>query len=118
MLLLCDFVWVQFYNNPSCEIGSSGFQASIKQWSQALDASTLDSKTRLYLGAPGWSAAGPSAYSNGIGDPKGMRGLVKEVEGMRLDNFGGVMFWDGPQGVANVGGGKDIIAWAKEGLTS
>jgi chitinase len=38
MLLLCDFVWVQFYNNPSCEIGSSGFEASVKQWSTALQA--------------------------------------------------------------------------------
>ncbi|CZR53040.1 uncharacterized protein PAC_02918 [Phialocephala subalpina] len=118
MLLMCDFVFVQFYNNPSCEIGSSRFQASIKQWSQALDASTLSTKTKLYLGAPGWSAAGPSAYSNGIGNPQGMRKLVKGVEGMNLDNFGGVMFWDGPEGVANVGGGKDIIAWAKEGLAS
>ncbi|KAF8858891.1 glycoside hydrolase [Acephala macrosclerotiorum] len=118
MLLLCDFVWVQFYNNPSCEIGSSGFQSSIEQWSQALDASTLNTKTKLYLGAPGWSAAGPTAYENGIGSPKAMKGVVEGVEGMRLGNFGGVMFWDGPEGVSNVGGGKDIIAWAKEGLTS
>ncbi|TVY49745.1 Endochitinase, partial [Lachnellula occidentalis] len=56
LLLLCDFVWVQFYNNPSCEIGSLGFAASVKQWSDAL--SKGGSKARLYLGAPAWKQAG------------------------------------------------------------
>jgi hypothetical protein len=28
----------------------------------------------------------------------------------------GVMFWDGPEGMLNQDGGKDIIAWAKTGL--
>jgi chitinase len=36
---------------------------------------------------------------------------------MELANFGGVMFWDGPEGMLNEAGGKDIIAWAKTGLT-
>lgn len=47
-----------------------------------------------------------------------METVVKSVKGMGLKGFGGVMFWDGSEGVVNVGGGKDIIAWAKEGLTS
>lgn len=117
LLLLCDFVWVQFYNNPSCEIGSSGFDASLKQWSSALKASTLQTKPKFYLGAPARSAAGPSAYA-AIGGAEGMKGLVKSVAGMQLGNFGGVMFWDGPEGVANLEGGKDIIAWAKDGLSA
>ena len=36
MLLTLDFVFVQFYNNPSCEIGSAGFETSVGQWSSAL----------------------------------------------------------------------------------
>jgi hypothetical protein len=36
MLLTLDFVFVQFYNNPSCEIGTAGFQDSVKTWSTAL----------------------------------------------------------------------------------
>ncbi|KAE8445649.1 hypothetical protein EG329_012946 [Mollisiaceae sp. DMI_Dod_QoI] len=115
MILLCDFVWVQFYNNPGCEIGSADFNASVHQWSHAIDASTLARKPKFYLGAPAWSAAGPTAYA-GIGSPEGMKGVVQSVESMRLDNFGGVMFWDGPEGVANTEGGKDIISWTKEGL--
>lgn len=45
-----------------------------------------------------------------------MQTVASQVEEMGLDNFGGVMFWDGPEGMLNVEGGKDIIAWAKEGL--
>jgi len=115
LLLLCDFVWVQFYNNPLCEIGSSGFTASVNQWSAALEASTLAAKPRLYVGAPAFSAAGATAYEN-IGDAQGMQQVANSVESMGLSNFGGVMFWDGPEGYLNVQEGKDIIAWAKEGL--
>jgi len=117
VLLLCDFVWVQFYNNPPCEIGSTGFAASVDQWSTALEASTLAVKPRLYIGAPAFSAAGPSAYAN-IGSAEGMEGVAAGVVDMSLPNMGGIMFWDGPEGRANVEGGLDIIAWAKEGLES
>ena len=95
LLLLCDFVWVQFYNNPPCEIGSSGFTASLSQWSSALQASTMAVQPKLYLGAPAFSAAGSSAYA-AIGSAEGMQGIAQSVEGMGLSNFGGVMFWDGP----------------------
>ncbi|PVH80767.1 glycoside hydrolase family 18 protein [Cadophora sp. DSE1049] len=115
LLLLCDFVWVQFYNNPPCEIGSNGFAASVDQWSSALEASTLAVKPRLYIGAPAFAEAGPSAYAN-IGSAEGMRGVTAGVRDSSVPNMGGVMFWDGPMGRANVGGGLDIIAWAKEGL--
>ena len=116
LLLLCDFVWVQFYNNPPCEIGSAGFAASIKQWSSALAASSATTKPRLYIGAPAFSAAGSTAYQK-IGNAEGMSGVARSVEGMGLSNLGGVMLWDGPEGMLNVYGGKDIIAWTKEGLT-
>lgn len=134
MLLLCDFVWVQFYNNQPCEIGSRGFEASVKQWSTALKKSTLAVKPRLYVGAPAFSAAGSTAYAN-IGNAEGMEKVAAEVKGLGLSNFGGVMFWDGSEGLLNVKGGTDIIAvsllwiekkesmhqlttlqWAKEGL--
>lgn len=116
LLLLCDFVFVQFYNNPACEIGSVNFTTSLKQWSMALEESTLSPKPRLYLGAPAWGAAGPGAYSH-IGSPEGMQGIAKYVEDMQLANFGGVMFWDGPEARINTEGGKDILSWTKTGLT-
>jgi chitinase len=108
---------VQFYNNPQCQIGGTDFAASLQQWSTALSASTLPVKTRLYLGAPAFSAAGSTAYA-AIGGAEGMEGIAKSVEDMGLSNFGGVMFWDGPEGMLNTAGGKDILAWAKAGLSS
>jgi hypothetical protein len=39
------------------------------------------------------------------------------VENIGLSNLWGVMFWDGPEEMSNVEGGKDNIAWVKEGLT-
>lgn len=94
LILQCDFVFVQFYNNPPCEIGSSGFGASVKQWSEALAKSPRDVKPRLYIGAPGWAAAGSSAYA-GIGGPKGMGKVVEKVGGIGVgkEALGGVMFW-------------------------
>ena len=115
MILLCDFVFVQFYNNVPCEIGSPSFNASVQQWSSAIEASTLSPKPRLYVGAPSWSAAGATAYQH-IGTPQGMQEVASQVEEMGLNNFGGIMFWDGPEGMSNVEGGKDIVTWAKEGL--
>ena len=47
-----------------------------------------------------------------------MEGVAAGVVDMSLPNMGGIMFWDGPEGRANVEGGLDIIAWAKEGLES
>jgi chitinase len=112
LLLLCDFVWVQFYNNPSCDIGAPGFTASLQGWSQTLSSS----KARLYLGAPAWPGADQTTYAN-IGTAQGMEAVAENAKGLGLENFGGVMFWDGPEGMLNQDGGKDIIAWAKSGLT-
>jgi chitinase len=105
LLLLCDFVWVQFYNNPSCNIGTLGFTPSLQSWSQTLSSS----KARLYLGAPAWPGADKTTYAN-IGTAQGMEAVAKNAKGLGLENFGGVMFWDGPEGMLNQDGGKDIIA--------
>jgi hypothetical protein len=68
-----------------------------------LEAPSSARKPRLYIGAPAFSAAGVIAY--------------EKIRSMGLLNLRGVMFWDGPEGMLNVEGEKDIIAWAKEGLT-
>lgn len=117
LLLVCDFVFVQFYNNPWCEIGSTGFNASLNQWSAALKESTLPEAPRLYFGAPAFSAAGSTAYAH-IGNPVGMEPLARETLDLGLTNFGGVMFWDGPEGEENLENGVSIIGYAKLGLTT
>jgi len=72
-------------------------------------------KPRFYVGAPAFSVAGVSAYAT-LGGPEGIKGVATTVAALNLPNFGGFMFWDGPEGMLNVEGGKDIIAWAKAGL--
>jgi chitinase len=115
LLLLCDFVFVQFYNNNGCQIGDSGFVNSVKHWSSSLSASALSPPPRLFVGAPSWSLAGPGAYAN-IGSPKGMQAVAQKVQALKLPNIGGLMFWDGPEGQLNVEAGQDIISWGKDGL--
>ncbi|RDW62814.1 hypothetical protein BP5796_11116 [Coleophoma crateriformis] len=117
MLLLCDFVWVQFYNNAGCEIGSSDFSTSVEGWSAHLQSSTLNPPPRLYIGAPSFPAAGSTAYS-AIGSAGGMENIAKEVKSIGVSNLGGIMFWDGSEGLDNVQNGKTIIDYAKIGLTS
>lgn len=68
LLLLCDFVFIQFYNNPSCELGSAGFVPSLTQWSQALSGgSSGGNGPRIYVGAPSFAAAGSEAYASLVG---------------------------------------------------
>jgi chitinase len=115
LLLNCDFVWVQFYNNDPCQIGSAGFSASVEQWSSFLSQSTMAVQPRLYVGVPAYSLAGPAAYA-AIGNAEGMVSVASSVVQLDLSNLGGIMLWDGPEGMLNVADGEDIIAWAKQGL--
>lgn len=103
-----DFIFVQFYNNPSCNLNSPGFLASLQAWSDDLTATNLSSSSgpgfldigngvtspRLYVGAPAFPAAG----SGWVGGQE-FSGLMEEVREAGLDNLGGVMFWDGAYGV-------------------
>ena len=43
-----DFVWVQFYNNGDCNVGASGFMASLTAWSG--DLSAKGAGPQLYVG--------------------------------------------------------------------
>lgn len=82
-----DFVSIQFYNNPPCNLGSTGFFDSVKQWS-----SELGSNPRLLIGAPTFEAA---ASSGGFVDLTQYRNLLAQVRRMGVQNLGGAMFWDG-----------------------
>lgn len=123
LLLLCDFVFVQFYNNPPCEIGSPGFLPSIQQWSNILTSAATDNSTapKVFIGAPSFSAAGASAYAKiqGIGEGglAGFQGVAQMVDGMGVGNLGGFMFWDGPEGEENTGAqGRNVFEMVKVGL--
>lgn len=102
-----DFVFVQFYNNGDCNVGQPGFAASLKAWSQDLAARGAGPK--LYVGVPGCAACAGSGYL----DAEQMKGVIEGAMAAGLSNFGGVMLWDGPEGKANVQGGRDYLAVVK-----
>jgi chitinase len=96
-----DFVWVQFYNNPSCSLASgTSFLDSLSAWSSDITANATSfvntangvSSPRLYMGVPAWPGAG-----SGYVDANAFRSLLQSVNGAHA-NFGGVMFWDGAFG--------------------
>lgn len=45
---------VQFFNNPLCNVASSGFAASFQYWTQAA-AANPNGGTKLLIGVPGES---------------------------------------------------------------
>lgn len=108
VLQLMDFVFVQFYDSPSCNIGTSGFNSSIAAWSERLDGPSL------YLGGPSFSAV---ATTGGYEDPDTFATTISAVKSMKLGNFGGVMLWDGAYGLATEdASGKDYVDVTKTAL--
>jgi len=107
-----DFVWVQFYNNPDCNLNTPGFEASFKAWSEDLGNGT-DHGPKLYVGAPSFRGGG-----NGYLDAVGLSGIIQKVKRYGGDNFGGVMLWDGAEAVQNVARGKNFIEGISGALKS
>ncbi|XVF73105.1 hypothetical protein PTKIN_Ptkin12aG0174600 [Pterospermum kingtungense] len=82
---LFDYVWVQFYNNPSCQYSSSdasGFEKAWKQWISDIPAKNI------YLGLP----ASPEAAGTGFIPVDDLTSKVLPmVKGS--PKYGGVMLW-------------------------
>ena len=113
-MLEMDFVWVQFYNNPACNLDNSiGFAPSFQAWSSLLSSnSSTISKPRLYVGAGAAPVAG-SGFVSGAG----LVATVAQAKNLNVVNFGGMMLWDGSLGLGNVdAAGKDYLAYAKDAV--
>ena len=93
-MIFADFIWVQFYNNPSCNLDSPGFQSSFAAWSANLSAAKIPEpgapQMRLYMGAGAFEGAG-SGYVPGAG----LSVPVSSARELYVDNLGGIMLWDG-----------------------
>ncbi|KAK8211423.1 hypothetical protein M8818_003390 [Zalaria obscura] len=110
-LALTDWVFVQFYDNPQCNLDTDGFQASFANWSAEIAA--VSEATRVFVGAPAWPWAEGIGYVEGPLLPTRI-GLVDELG---VGNFGGVMLWDGSNALLNVDAeGDDYLVWAKTSL--
>lgn len=81
MLQKLDFVWVQFYNNSSCNIGGLGFLTFLQRWSSDLNSSNTP---RIYVGALSFDEAG-----SGYQDHEGFASTITQVKRLGLSNFGG-----------------------------
>ncbi|CRG92663.1 hypothetical protein PISL3812_09727 [Talaromyces islandicus] len=86
-----DYVWVQFYNNGDCNVGQSGFNAAVQNWSDGIG------DAKLFIGALASDADG----DNGYVDSDTLVQALEEVEGMDLPNFGGAMLWEAQLAVQN-----------------
>lgn len=110
MLIEVDFVWPQFYDATSCGVSTSGFEASIKDWSSRLDTGN---KPSLLIGA--------LSFDDGTGyeAPDTFADTIADVQDYNLTNFGGVMLWDGPYGLITTdSAGEDYIEVTKTALNA
>lgn len=105
-----DFIFVQFYNNPACNLGGPGFVDSFKAWSSDLSANGAGPK--LYIGSPGCVGCASTGYL----DPATMASTFASANEAGISNFGGIMLWDGPMAMENVQDGKDYTAVVKDVL--
>ncbi|TKY45959.1 Acidic endochitinase [Spatholobus suberectus] len=83
---LFDYVWVQFYNNPSCQYSSGNTNNLINAWNQWITVPA----TQVFMGLPASEAAAPS----GGFVPADV--LTSQVlpQIKQSSKYGGVMLWD------------------------
>ncbi|KAI1818368.1 glycoside hydrolase family 18 protein [Poronia punctata] len=87
-----DFIFVQFYNNPSCDLrpsSAAGHADAVAKW----DDYARQAKSMLFLGVPATSgAAAAASYANG-------NTVAQQVTKHRNGKatFAGVMIWDSSQ---------------------
>ncbi|EMC99170.1 glycoside hydrolase family 18 protein [Baudoinia panamericana UAMH 10762] len=109
-----DFVWVQFYNNPPCNLNSTGFLPAYKAWSGALSSNNTASATpRLYIGVLAF-------HGGGIGYVAGseLHSSIEVARQLKLDNAGGLMLWDGSEALPNVDrNGRNYLQYAKAAIS-
>ncbi|RWW15131.1 hypothetical protein GW17_00021046 [Ensete ventricosum] len=81
---LFDYVWVQFYNNPSCDYSSgvSGLSSAWGTWTSSLSSSTV------FLGLPASQDAAGSGYIS----PGDLTSQVLPAINT-ASNYGGIMLW-------------------------
>ncbi|XWX00626.1 hypothetical protein V2A60_008647 [Cordyceps javanica] len=87
-----DAVLVQFYNNNVCNVGASGFEASVRHWSAVIGGNTT-----LLVGA----LASDADKDEGYVDAGRFAEVMARVKAMKLANYGGVMLWAAELAAAN-----------------
>ncbi|XP_042415167.1 acidic endochitinase-like [Zingiber officinale] len=81
-----DYVWVQFYNNPSCDYSSgvNGVASAWSTWTSSFKNSTV------FLGLP----ASENAAGSGYITPENLISKVLPAIKPLWPNYGGIMLWN------------------------
>ncbi|KAI1408190.1 glycoside hydrolase family 18 protein [Hypoxylon sp. FL1857] len=108
-----DFLMVQFYNNPKCDVRAFGTSPSkrsssdtdaggfnMDQWDQWAHSSK-NPKAKIFLGIPGGPTAVSSSQKASYKTPDSLAPIITYSK--RYSSFGGVMIWDMSQVWANEG---------------
>lgn len=94
-----DYVWPQFYNNPSCQFNSTdegaGFQQSFQTWSSW--AASAAPSLEVLVGLP----ASTSAAGTGFMAADDEEDQIKLIRAGNATNFDGVMLWSAAWESAN-----------------
>ncbi|KAH3686434.1 hypothetical protein WICPIJ_002614 [Wickerhamomyces pijperi] len=89
-----DFAFIQFYNNPSCNANSEGF--NLAKWEEFADSTAYNGDIKLFVGVPGADYAAGSGYA----DPSELKTIISAHQSNA--HFGGVMIWDASVAVNNI----------------
>ncbi|KAL2645006.1 hypothetical protein R1flu_012593 [Riccia fluitans] len=83
---LADFVFVQFYNNPGCDIrgGTEGVISAWRQWTSGLP----DPKPQVFMGLLASSNTGDQGFMDSGTLKNSILPRIKSI-----GNYGGVMLW-------------------------
>ncbi|XP_068331055.1 hevamine-A-like [Pyrus communis] len=82
---LFDYVWVQFYNNPSCQYSSGSTDNLIKSWNRW---TTSVKAGKIFMGLP----AAPEAAGSGYIPAAVLKSKILPVI-KKSSKYGGVMLW-------------------------
>ena len=118
-----DFIFVQFYNNPSCNINTGNtFLDSLSSWSSNISStsgSTFQAinngvtSPRLFIGAPSFPAASEDAYISATD----LAPVFEQVRTLGLANLGGGMLWNAEWGEKNIdSNGESFVSVFKQDL--
>ncbi|KAI0838257.1 glycoside hydrolase superfamily [Hypoxylon sp. FL0890] len=91
-----DKIWVQFYNNPVCNVGTLGF--NYDDWETFIKGGVNDA-AELYIGLAG-SAAAVGLLGSGYITADQAKGVICSYKNKQ--HFGGAMIWDAYYASTNV----------------
>ncbi|KAL7920234.1 glycoside hydrolase family 18 protein [Trichoderma austrokoningii] len=111
-----DFLWVQFYNNPGCSVGTNS-TPNFDDWVSNV-ANTPSANAKIFLGVPAspLGATGTQSGAQYYLEPSALNTLVGQFS--TNPAFGGVMMWAAGFSDANVNNGCTYAQEAKKILTT